>query len=76
MYKLFLHGESHFEELIKNDLEMTFYEEISLEEKIKISKDIISFMYLLNKNHILSYLKDKNEIIDKWCLEIEETFND
>lgn len=75
MYKLFLHGESHFEETVSSNLEMTFTEITSVDEKKRIARDIICFMYLLNKNHVLAYLENIPEIND-WCNDIANTISD
>lgn len=73
MYRLVLHGESHFEEqiyIIHNGY--NFYEFISEDEKIKTARNILCFMYLLNPYHIQAYLDEANAIhnIEKWIKDI------
>lgn len=69
MYRIILNGESHSEEKLKS-LE-DFCNGISLEEKVRISKDIICFLYLLNPVHISKHLKTEfsgaEETIKTWC---------
>lgn len=73
MYRLVLHGESHFEDqiyIIHNGY--NFYEFISEDEKIKTARNILCFMYLLNPYHIQAYLDEANAIhnIEKWIKDI------
>ena len=75
MYRLVLHGGSHKEEQVKN-LNINFFSVISPEEKRRTAKDIICFMYLLNKAHVLAHLKEINNvevIIDKWIKDLEKS---
>lgn len=74
MYKLFLNGESHLEETVCSHLDMTFTEITSADEKKRVARDIICFMYLLNKNHILAYLENV-EAIESWCNDIKNSYN-
>ena len=70
MYRLVLHGGSHREEQAKN-LKIDFFSLISEEEKKRTAKDIISFIYLLNPQHIISHLPDVDKsTLDKWCNDI------
>lgn len=71
MYRLVLHGESHYEEQIKsihNDL--CFYDFISEDEKRRTAKDILCFMYKLNKEHIHAYIPKAIEDIKNWLYQI------
>ena len=73
MYRLVLHGESHFEEQIYTIHNgYNFYEFISEDEKIKTARNILCFMYLLNPYHIQAYLEESNTIknIKKWIKDI------
>ncbi len=68
MYRILLHGESHSEERVKS-LE-DFCNGISTDEKNRIAKDILCFLYLLNPVHISRHLKeisDAEEKIKNWC---------
>lgn len=71
MYRLVLHGESHFEEQIYNFHDAgNFYEFISEDEKRHTARDILCFMYLLNQQHIKAYLPSSEREITKWCEDI------
>ena len=75
MYRLVLHGGSHKEEQVKK-LNINFFSVISPEEKRRTAKNIICFMYLLNKAHVLAHLKEINNvevIIDKWIKDLEKS---
>lgn len=77
MYRLVLHGESHYEEQVytmRDGLE--FHELISDDSKKKTAKDILCFIYLLNEVHIQSYLGDKAiNNIKRWLSNIEKIFS-
>lgn len=58
MCRLVLHGESHFEEQVYSLHDNAhFYQFVSDDEKQRTAKDILCFMYLLNKHHVEAYLK-------------------
>lgn len=56
MYRLVLHGESHSMENIQSLKDYGFSAMLSDEEKKRTARDILCFMYLLNKNHVLAHL--------------------
>ncbi|MEG0836084.1 MAG: AAA family ATPase, partial [Christensenellaceae bacterium] len=56
MYRLVLNGESHYEEHIQGLQGMEFFSHLSTAEKQHTARDILCFMYLLNKPHILAHL--------------------
>ena len=65
MYRLVLHGESHYEEQVYGIHDgNSFYKFISDDEKVKTAKNILCFMYLLNSNHIIAYLQEVSGAID------------
>lgn len=71
MYRLVLHGESHYEEHIQGLRGMEFFSHLSQAEKQRTARDILCFMFLLNKPHILSYLSVNAEpIIEGWIASI------
>ena len=76
MYRLVLHGESHYEERIYSLRDDTnFYKFISDSEKKRTAKDILCFMYLLNSAHVQAYLQTTSnavETIKRWCRQIKE----
>lgn len=68
MYRLVLHGGSHKEEEV-NNLNINFFSVISPEEKRRTAKEIICFMYLLNRVHVLTHLKGNDNVegtIEEW----------
>ncbi len=73
MYRLVLHGGSHREEQVKTINDLNFFEFISPDEKKRTAKEIICFLYLLNKKHVSTHLDDKNasKTITAWCEEIK-----
>lgn len=75
MYRLVLHGGSHREEQIKTMKDFNFFSLISKSEKIRTAKDILCFIYLLNKRHLLEHLKecgnDVETTIESWCKDIK-----
>lgn len=74
MYRLVLHGESHYAERVYSLRDDTnFYNFVSEDEKKRTAKDILCFMYLLNAAHIQAYLQtipDAIETIKRWCNQI------
>lgn len=73
MYRLILHGESHYEEQIYNFHDsLDFYEFFSADEKRETAKDILCFMYLLNKAHIKAYLPKADKHLQQWCADIRQ----
>lgn len=70
MYRLILNGGSHKEEETRSG-RLDFFTVISDEEKVRTAKDILCFMYLLNKLHVIAHLGDVSEELDKWCSEIK-----
>ena len=68
MYRILLNGESHSEEKVKS-LE-DFCNGISPDEKNRIAKDILCFLYLLNPVHISKHLRGITDVenrIKEWC---------
>ena len=67
MYRLLLHGESHFEEQIYNFHDaINLYEFFSPEEKMKTARDILCFMFLLNEEHVKAYLPHAEQKLVSW----------
>lgn len=76
MYRLILHGGSHKEEQIKTMNDFQFFSLISDTEKKKTAKDILCFIYLLNKRHLLEHLEGGEKIeseLDSWCQDIKKS---
>lgn len=75
MYRLVLHGESHMEERVKALEDTEYLEFISEEAKQRTAKEVLSFMYLLNKRHVLAHLNGERDVsnnIDMWCKKIKD----
>ena len=70
MYRLVLHGESHFEDAIRCAPEATFFSRLSTDEKQRTARDVLCFIYQVNPLHILSHLPGAGEDLDAWCREI------
>ena len=75
MYRLVLHGGSHKEEQIKSMNDYNFFNLISSEEKRRTARDVLCFIYLLNKRHIIEHLGESSKCelkLKEWCAEIKE----
>ena len=76
MYRLVLHGESHYEEQVYSIHDgNNFYEFISETEKQKTAKNVLCFMYLLNPYHMVAYLQEESNSINNiklWVKDIPE----
>ena len=72
MYRIVLNNGSHREEQTRS-MEIDFLSVISEKEKRRTAKEIICFIYLLNKEHMLAHLDNVSisVTIDKWCEEIK-----
>ena len=71
MYRLVLHGESHFETRVyamQDDL--GFYRFISEEEKQRTCKEVLCFMYCLSPDHIEAHIPEANHEIQKWMADV------
>jgi len=75
MYRLVLHGGSHREEQVKSMNDLSFFSLITDSEKRRTAKDILCFIYLLDKQHLLVHLancKDVETTLDSWCQDIKD----
>ena len=73
MYRLVLNGESHYEDYMRGLQDMNFFGYLSETEKQRTAKEVICFMYLLNKPHVLAHLAnitDAEQKINDWCSSI------
>lgn len=74
MYRLVLHGGSHKEEQIKTMNDFNFFSLISDIEKKRTAKDVLCFIYLLNKRHLLEHLMNCGNVdteLQTWCQDIK-----
>jgi len=74
MYRLVLHGESHFKDRINTmDDNINLFDFITEDEKQGIAKGIICMMYKLNRQHIIAHLSTVTSAvtnIERWLEEI------
>lgn len=74
LYRFVLNGGSHMEEKVKGLQSTDFIDYLSMEEKKRTARDIILFLYCINKGHILAHLKNENEVestIKMWIREAQ-----
>ncbi|MCR4687455.1 MAG: hypothetical protein K5659_07785, partial [Lachnospiraceae bacterium] len=77
MYRLILHNGSHRLDQTKAMSDYNFFTVISKEEKQRTAKEILCFIYLLNKQHLIAHLDgcDNAETnLSAWCEDIKDTF--
>ena len=76
MYRLVLNGESHFKDRVITMSDLNFFEVITLEQKRRTARDVLGFIYKLNKPHLLSHLKEESDAethIEQWLENIKNT---
>lgn len=66
MYRLVLNGESHGQDNARFFPRTDFYMNLSPDEKQRTAKDILCFMYILNKAHVESHLGNGVDKIKEW----------
>ncbi len=66
MYRVVLNGGSHREEQTRS-MDLDFFALISETEKRRTAQEILCFIYLLDKPHIIAHLGDVSETLDNWC---------
>ncbi len=67
MYRLVLNNESHFMENIQGAPEGSFFSHLSSSEKQRTAKDVLCFIFSLNKVHVLSHVPDAEADLIVWC---------
>jgi wobble nucleotide-excising tRNase len=70
MYRIVLNNGSYRKEQTQS-MEIDFLSVISETEKRRTAKEIICFIYLLNKEHALAHLGDVNSTVQEWCEDIK-----
>lgn len=76
MYRLILNNGSHRLEQTQSMSDMYFFTVISESEKRRTAKEILCFVYLLNKKHLLSHLEGCADIennLQHWCADIKKS---
>ena len=74
MYRLVLNGDSHIEERINSMEDMDYLNYLSTGKRRRTAQEVICFIYLLNKQHVMAHLKDKKDVernIQIWCEDIK-----
>ncbi len=71
MYRIVLNNGSHRKEQVAS-MKINFFSVISETEKRRTAREIICFIYLLNKEHVLAHLGDVSITIDTWCEDIKK----
>lgn len=77
MYRLVLNGDSHMLERTNSLEDMDYLVFLSDDERRRTAQEVICFIYLLNKRHVLAHLDGKRDIetnIQKWCSDIKSFF--
>lgn len=77
MYRLLLHGDSHMEENMRAIPLYGFEENFDIRTKVRIAKEIIVFLYLLDSVHVERHIGDCKcaKTINVWKNEIKERLN-
>lgn len=74
MYRLILNNGSHKLDQTKSMYDMNFFAVISESEKQRTAKEILCFIYLLNKKHLLCHLEECKYVeqnLTQWCEDIK-----
>ena len=74
MYRLVLNGDSHMQERVSSLEDISYLEFLSDEARKRTAREVICFIYLLNKRHILAHLDGKRNVetnIQQWCEDIK-----
>lgn len=71
MYRIVLNQESHSYDRARNMPDTDFFQYISIEEKIRTAKDILVFLYLLDKIHIKKHIPESISTIEEWNRELD-----
>lgn len=70
MYRLVLNNESHAKEDIQGNPETSFFSHLSSSEKKRTARDVLCFIYCLNKTHLLAHLPNAKSDLDVWSATI------
>lgn len=75
MYRIILHGDSHLEQETKGYVEQNLFYNISIDEKQKVAKSMLVFLYILDPSHLKKHYNNNDTIISnikKWYDELED----
>lgn len=79
MYRLVLNNGSHKLDQTKAMSDLNFFTVISKDEKQRTAKEVLCFIYLLNKRHLMAHLEGCDDIesnLSLWCKNIKDTLSD
>lgn len=82
MCRLILNGESHRQYEVRFNMDMKFEQMYSFDEKQRTAREVLCFMYLLNKQHVLTHIYQSGnsaatnekikEKLKEWCEQIKQ----
>ena len=61
MIRLYLNGDSHFQEAVQSLNDMKFFSILAPAKKQKYARYVLCFLYTLNPTHVLTHLKKNNK---------------
>ncbi len=79
MNRLVLHGDSHMLERTNSLDDASYLCFLSDKERQRTAQEVICFIYLLNKRHVLAHLEGKRNVeinIQNWCADIKSFCED
>jgi len=79
MYRLVLNNGSHKLDQTKAMSDLNFFTVVSKDEKQRTAKEVLCFIYLLNKRHLLEHLDGCDNVetnLSLWCENIKDTLSD
>lgn len=79
MYRLILNGDSHMLERTNSLEDIDYLVFLSNDERRRTAQEVICFIYLLNRRHVLAHLDGKKNVemnIQKWCENIKSFIGD
>lgn len=72
MFRLILNGESHYEEKVDSQDDVSFYNTFSPDQLKDTAKKIICFLHIINPDHVSRHLSDKGNSLGDFKSQIEK----
>lgn len=72
MFRLILNGESHYEEKVDSQDDISFFNSFGTEQLRETAKRIICFLYIINPDHVKCHLSDKGNSLGDFRSQIEK----
>ena len=72
MFRLILNGESHYEEKVDSQDDVSFYNTFSPDQLKDTAKKIICFLHIINPDHVSLHLSDKGNSLGDFKSQIEK----